>query len=87
MRSTAWQTAILLLALLAAVTTLAETTLPASKRHKDGEAIYRFACARCHDFGEGGAPVTGSPKAGAAVPRSGKRCCSNTPTRVTWRAG
>ncbi len=33
--------------------------LPASQRVQDGEAIYRFACARCHDHGEGGAPVIG----------------------------
>ncbi len=33
--------------------------LPASQRIQDGEAIYRFACARCHDHGEGGAPVIG----------------------------
>ena len=33
--------------------------VPVSQRHKDGEAIYRFACARCHDNGQGGAPVIG----------------------------
>ena len=61
MRPTAWQSAFLFLALLAAVKVLAET-VPASQRHKDGEAIYRYACARCHDYGEGGAPVAGKPE-------------------------
>ena len=58
MRPTARQTVILILPLLAAVNCFAETK-PASQRHKDGEAIYRFACARCHDHGEGGAPIIG----------------------------
>ena len=37
----------------------ANEKLPASQRMKEGEAIYRYACGRCHDTGEGGAPVIG----------------------------
>ena len=36
----------------------AETDSPSS-RQADGEAIYQFACAHCHDSGQGGAPVIG----------------------------
>lgn len=36
-------------------------TKPASQRMQDGEAVYRYACARCHDHGEGDAPVIGEP--------------------------
>ena len=36
-------------------------TGPSSQRLKDGEAIYRYVCARCHDHAEGGAPVIGEP--------------------------
>lgn len=32
---------------------------PVSQRLEDGEAIYRYACARCHDHGEGDAPIIG----------------------------
>ena len=47
---------------IAAPATLAESE-PASQRVKEGEAIYRYACGRCHDTGEGGAPVTGDAEA------------------------
>ena len=32
---------------------------PLSERMQEGEKIYRAACARCHDSGNGGAPLIG----------------------------
>ncbi len=58
MRLNPWHTAALLFVLLFAVETMAQT-LPASQRYRDGEAVYRYACAHCHDHGEGEAPVIG----------------------------
>jgi cytochrome c5 len=36
---------------------------PASQRLKEGKAIYSYACGRCHDSGQGGAPVIGDAEA------------------------
>ena len=52
---------IICLALLAFVAQAGAEKLPVSQRLKDGEAIYRYACARCHDHGEGDAPIIGEP--------------------------
>ena len=40
-------------------TAVAAESVPVSQRLKDGEAIYNYACARCHDTGEGDAPIVG----------------------------
>ncbi len=52
------QALVLLLLVLFSAQAFSEK-VPVSKRHTDGEAIYRYACARCHDHGEGGAPIIG----------------------------
>lgn len=52
---------VLALCLAVAMPVALAETKPASKRMQDGEAVYRYACARCHDHGEGDAPVIGEP--------------------------
>lgn len=37
------------------------TVVAASQRMEDGQQVYAAACARCHDTGAGGAPVTQQP--------------------------
>ena len=54
--------ALVALLLLGASAALSET-VPNSQRLEDGKAIYRYACSRCHDSGEGDAPVIGDAKA------------------------
>ena len=61
MRAATWHCICLLSAGLVAASATAETG-PASARLQDGEAIYRYVCARCHDHAEGGAPVIGEPE-------------------------
>lgn len=61
MRTPTWQQGILLLTLLIAVSVTAET-VPTTQRYKDGKAIYDYVCSRCHDHGEGGAPLVGKPE-------------------------
>lgn len=58
---------VILLLLITAPGVMADPD-PASARLKDGQTIYRYACARCHDTGEGEAPVIGD--AGAWGQRS-----------------
>jgi cytochrome c5 len=63
MRATIRQRFSLALLLAIAATTAVAETGPASLRLKEGEAIYRYACGRCHDTGEGGAPIIGNADA------------------------
>ena len=53
------------LIVLAAIASSSVIATPGSEsdRMEQGRAIYSYACGRCHDSGEGGAPIIGDAEA------------------------